>query len=158
LAELEFVNYGELRRVKKLFEVWSWALYGSGDWPALFQTENVMRKFRFVVALGVWPGCVLLLSATGILLSPLPTTAALAGDLAMVALLKYRGERMRADRTAQALLSARERTQEVIERDQSRYRRLVENINDAIIMDDIEGNIRKLRAVRDLGIGIAIEP
>ena len=94
-----------------------------------------------LLALGVWPGCVLIFSTTGILLSPLPTTAALSANLAVVALLNYRVERMRADRTALALVSARERTREVIERDQSRYQRLVENINDAIIMDDIEGRL-----------------
>jgi PAS domain S-box-containing protein len=93
------------------------------------------------VAIGVWPGCVLMLSTTGILISPLPTTAALAANLALVTLLKYRRERLRADRTAQDLVSAHEETQEVIERNESRYERLVENINDAIIMDDIEGRL-----------------
>jgi PAS domain S-box-containing protein len=95
----------------------------------------------FPVAAGVWPVCALILSTTGMLLSPLPTTATLAADLAVVALFNYRRERTRADRTAQALVSAQEKSREMVERSDSRYQRLVENINDAIIVDDVEGRL-----------------
>ena len=91
-----------------------------------------------LVAFGVWPACALALSSAGILLSPLPATAALVIDLGVLTLFQYRRELRRAERTAEELASAREQTKEAIERDEIRYQRLVENINDAIIMNDGE--------------------
>jgi len=91
-----------------------------------------------LVAFGVWPVCALVLSNAGILLSPLPATTALVIDLGVLSLFQYRTEHRRAERTAKELASAREQTKEVMERDETRYQRLVENINDAIIMNDAE--------------------
>jgi PAS domain S-box-containing protein len=93
------------------------------------------------LAVAAWTGCTLVLSATGILLSPLPITAALACNFSVLTLLNYLREKNRADRTERQLGSARERTREVIEESQSRYQRLVENVNDAIVMDDVEGRL-----------------
>ena len=93
-----------------------------------------------LVSLGilVWP-CALWLASTGILLSPLPATVAAAGNVAIFAAFHYRQERVRADRTAEALVSSQEQSQKVIASNESRYRLLVENINDAIVVDDSQG-------------------
>ena len=93
-----------------------------------------------LVSLGVlvWP-CAVWLASTGILLSPLPATIALAGNIGIFALFHYRQEQVRADRTAEALVSSQEQSQKVIASNESRYRLLVENINDAIVVDDSEG-------------------
>ena len=93
------------------------------------------------LAAGAWAGCAFLLAATGVLLSPLPATVALTGNFSVLTLLNYRREKNRADRTERQLDSAQELTREVIEESQSRYRRLVENVNDAIVMDDVEGRL-----------------
>ena len=127
----------------------------AGVWEVLFGmaaamaaiTPMLFTRLRWAIlagsllAIGVWPACVLLLSANGMLLSPLPTTAAVAANLGVVALLSYRRERTRADRTGLELVSTRERSRQTIERNESRYERLVQNINDAIIMDDLEGRL-----------------
>jgi len=101
------------------------------------------------IAVGTWAGCTLLLSGSGLLLSPLPVTAALACSFPVVILLNYVQEKRRAERTQRQLESAEEKTREVLRESESRYQRLVENINDAIIMDDTEGRLvfanRRLR-------------
>jgi PAS domain S-box-containing protein len=81
-----------------------------------------------------WTGCVLLLSTTGFMLSPLPVTAALVCAFPVVTLLNYLLEKQRAERTELQL-------SEVQRESESRYQRLVENINDAIIVDDAEGRL-----------------
>jgi PAS domain S-box-containing protein len=93
------------------------------------------------MAAGVWTGCALALSATGTLFSPLPATAVLGCNLSVLTLLNYLQEKSRADRTEQQLVSTTEHSREVLEESESRYQRLVENVNDAIIMDDIEGRL-----------------
>ena len=85
--------------------------------------------------------CAFLLSATGILLSPLPVTAALICNFSVLTVLNYLREKNRADRTERQLDSAHELTREVMEESASRYRRLVENVNDAIVMDDVDGRL-----------------
>jgi PAS domain S-box-containing protein len=92
-------------------------------------------------AAGAWTGCYFVLSTTGVLLSPLPATAALAGNFALLALLNYLREKKRADQTEQQLDSSQELTREVIAEGESRYQRLVENVNDAIVVDDAEGRL-----------------
>ncbi len=82
------------------------------------------------IAAGTWAGCIFLLSRTGLLLSPLATTAALACVFPVVTLLNYRMERRRAEHTG-----------EVLRESESRYQRLVENINDAIVVNDAAGRI-----------------
>ncbi len=88
-----------------------------------------------------WAGCALLLFRTGLLASPLPITVVLAGDVSAFTLINYRRERTRADRTARQLDSAREATREVIEKSESRYQRLVENISEAIVVYDASGRL-----------------
>jgi PAS domain S-box-containing protein len=90
---------------------------------------------------GTWAGCALLLSRTGLLFSPLAVTAAVAFSFPVVTLLNYRQEKRRAERTERQLASSQEQVREVLREEQLRYRRLVENVNDAIIVDDAEGRL-----------------
>ena len=76
---------------------------------------------------GIWGGCALALSATGLMLSPLPATGVLACNFVALTMLNYRTERKRAERTEALRLES-----------ESRYQRLVENIDDAIITTDRE--------------------
>jgi PAS domain S-box-containing protein len=95
-----------------------------------------------VITLGcVCSGCVILASTTGYLFSPLPLTAVLASTFPAGTLLNYRREKLRAERTEAQLSSEREAAQAVLRESESRYRRLVENINDAIIVDDSRGRL-----------------
>ncbi|MBZ5626600.1 MAG: CHASE2 domain-containing protein [Acidobacteriia bacterium] len=93
------------------------------------------------MAAGVWTGCTVVLSATGMLFSPLSATAALSCNLSVLTLLNYLQEKRRADRTERQLVSTTELSREVLQESESRYQRLVENVNDAIIMDDVEGRL-----------------
>ena len=93
------------------------------------------------MAVGAWCGCAMLLSAGGVLLSPLPATGVLACNFIVLTMLQHRTERKRADQTELQLVSAEERTEEVRQQSESRYRRLVENVNDAIVINDIEGRL-----------------
>src|SRR5262249_46028771 len=90
---------------------------------------------------GVWGGCTLLLSATGLMLSPVAATAAMACAFLVVTLLNYLEEKQRADRTARQLSETQKLSMEALRESEARYRRLVENINDAIIMNDPEGRL-----------------
>src|SRR5262249_12536119 len=90
---------------------------------------------------GVWAGCEWALLGTGILLSPMPATAALAFNSPALTLLNYLLEKKRADRVEEQLAETRERSRRALEESEARYRRLVENINDAIIEDDAEGRL-----------------
>jgi PAS domain S-box-containing protein len=93
------------------------------------------------IAALVWTGCVVVLSASGLLLSPLPAMAALGCNLSVLPLLNYLEEKRRADRTEKQLAATSERSREVLQESESRYQRLVENVNDAIIMDDLSGHL-----------------
>jgi PAS domain S-box-containing protein len=93
------------------------------------------------LAAGAWAGSAILLSATGLLLSPLPASEALACNFSVLTLLNYAQEKKRADRTRRQLDSARELAQEAIAQSELRYRRLVENVNDAIVVNDVEGRV-----------------
>jgi PAS domain S-box-containing protein len=93
------------------------------------------------IAAGVWTGCALLLAGTGLLLSPLPASAVVACSIPVVALLNYGTEKRRAESTEQQLASAEQTALEVQRESESRYQRLVENVNDAIIIDDREGRL-----------------
>jgi PAS domain S-box-containing protein len=86
-------------------------------------------------------GSALLLRSTGVLLSPLPAAVALACASVVVIVLNSRRARRTAERAERQLDSARELTREVREEGESRYRRLVENISDAIVVYDVEGRI-----------------
>ena len=88
-----------------------------------------------------WAGCAFLLSRTGVLLSPLPVTATLLCNFPLVTLLNYLIEKKRAERAEGQLTKAQEYSREVQRESESRYRRLIENVNDAIIMDDVEGKL-----------------
>ena len=97
----------------------------------------------FVLGAGavIWAGCILLLSTTGLLLSPLPATAALACVFPIVTLLNFRTERRRAETSERQLAVSEQHTLEVMREGEARYQRLVENINDAIIVNDAEGRL-----------------
>jgi PAS domain S-box-containing protein len=93
------------------------------------------------VAAAMWACCAFLLSTTGLLFSPLPATAALACPFPIVILLNYLIEKRTAERARQELVSAEEHTREMMRESEARYQKLVENINDAIIVDDIDGRL-----------------
>ena len=93
------------------------------------------------IAAAMWTGSAVTLSTSGVLLSPLPVTAVLACTFVTLTLLNYGAEHHRAERTERQLASAHEKAEEVRQESESRYRRLVENVSDAIITDDIEGRL-----------------
>jgi PAS domain S-box-containing protein len=93
------------------------------------------------LAAGVCAVCAFVLSFRGTLFSPLPATVALACNVPVLTLFRYLRERNRAERAQQQLAAATQRSREVLKESESRYRRLVENVNDAIIMDDVEGRL-----------------
>jgi PAS domain S-box-containing protein len=90
---------------------------------------------------GVSAGCALVMSSSGMLFSPLPAVAALACNLPALTLLHYLQEKNRADQAQQQLVSTRQQSREELQASEFRYRRLVENVNDAIVMDDVEGRL-----------------
>jgi PAS domain S-box-containing protein len=93
------------------------------------------------VIAGAWTGCTLVLSATGMLFSPLAATAVLACNLPVLTLLNYLRQKRRADHAQRQLVSSAQRSLDVLRESESRYHRLVENVNDAIMMDDVEGRL-----------------
>src|SRR5204862_313512 len=107
--------------------LWELLLAMLAGLAATFLLALVRSWWRALIVLGIaaatWVGCAFLLSGTGLLLSPLPVSVALACSFPVVTLLNYRLERRRAERTHE------------------RYQRRVENINDAIIVDDAEGRL-----------------
>jgi PAS domain S-box-containing protein len=109
------------------FHLWELLLALVAGLAATFLLALVCSWWSALIVLGIataaWAGCTLLLSSTGLLLLPLPVTAALACSFPVVTLLNYRLEKRRGERT------------------QERYQRLVDNINDAIIVDDAEGRL-----------------
>ena len=93
------------------------------------------------IVAGVWGGCVWVLLSRGMLFSPLPATAVASFNVPALTLFHYLREKRRADQTQQQLASTTEQSREKLREIEFRYRRLVENINDAIIMDDVEGRL-----------------
>ena len=88
-----------------------------------------------------WAACVWAASSGGLLFSPLPATAMLIGSAPVLAFFQYGRQRTRAERTQRRLLAVKQRSLEELRESESRYARLVENVNDAIIRDDIEGRV-----------------
>jgi PAS domain S-box-containing protein len=95
----------------------------------------------FCCAVGTWAGCAILLSHTGLLVSPLPLTAVVVFSLPAILLVNYGREKQRAESVERQMASERETARDVLRESEFRYRRLVENINDAIIVDDSEGRL-----------------
>jgi PAS domain S-box-containing protein len=93
------------------------------------------------VAAAVWTGCALLLTRAGMLLSPLPATSTLAASCCALTFLSYLDEKRNVERARKQLASAEALTREVRQESELRYQRLVENVNDAIIVDDIVGRL-----------------
>jgi len=127
------------------FHLWELVLAVFAGLATAFVLSLVRSWWSAAMVLGTvaatWAGCTLLLSATGLLFSPLAVTAVLACEFPSVTLLNYLIERRRAERTERQLASAEEYTREVVRENESRYQRLVENVNDAIIVDDAEGRL-----------------
>jgi PAS domain S-box-containing protein len=94
-----------------------------------------------VIAATVWSGCTALLAGSGVIVSPLLATGVLACTFLALALMNYRVERTRAERTERQLVSAHVETEEVRQESESRYQRLVENISDAIITVNPAGRL-----------------
>jgi PAS domain S-box-containing protein len=94
-----------------------------------------------LLAIAGWAGCILAFKTIGVLFSPLPVTAVLACNLLTITLFNYFMEKERADQSNRQLDSTKEFTREVLEKSESRYQRLAENVNDAIVMDDVEGRL-----------------
>jgi PAS domain S-box-containing protein len=86
---------------------------------------------------GVWAVSALAVKVSGVILSPLPASAAIAVMLPVLTVVNYRRQKSTVDRTRRQLVAASEMQKE----SESRYRRLVENINDAIAVDDVEGRL-----------------
>jgi len=125
--------------------VWELALAAIAGMAAALLLARVRSWWSALIVLGsvaaAWAGSTLLLATTGVLFSPLPVTAVLACQFPAVTLLNYLLEKRRAERTERQLESAKEYTQEVVRESESRYQRLVENVNDAIIVNDTEGRL-----------------
>jgi PAS domain S-box-containing protein len=90
---------------------------------------------------GAWAGSWLVLASDRMLFSPLPVTVMLACNVPVLTLINYLQEKNRADRTQQQLAVTRQRSIEELRESESRYQRLVNNINDAIIVDDVGGRL-----------------
>ena len=109
----------------------------------------VLTRLRFLwgalivlgLAVGAWAVCTWALASTGMLFSPLPVTAVLACNLPVLTLLNYRREKTKADAAQRQLEATRELSQAALRESESRYHRLVENVNDAIIVSDLEGRL-----------------
>ena len=117
-------------------------LVGCASTVLLSHTRFLWGALSTVVLAGtVWLVCAIVLSTTGAMYSPLPATAALASALPVLTLLHYLHEKRRADLAQSQLVETLQHSRTVLERSEHRYRRLVENINDAIIMDNVEGRL-----------------
>ena len=86
------------------------------------------------ITVATWAGCALLLAATGVLLSPLAATATVGCCFPLITFLNYRQEKSKAEKTGLELAAVQRESE-------SRYERLVENVNDAIIVNDAEGRL-----------------
>jgi len=101
--------------------------------------RGTLMALGFIAAM--WALCAFLLWRTGLLLSPLPLTAVVGFVLPAVTLLHYRRARQLAEQTESQLASERETARDVLRESEARYRRLVENINDAIVVSDSHGRL-----------------
>jgi PAS domain S-box-containing protein len=81
-----------------------------------------------------WAVCAIAVRFAGVLLSPLALSAVLGVSVPLLALLNYREERLR-------ILSTDRLSREILYETESRYQRLVENVNDAIVVEDAEGRL-----------------
>jgi PAS domain S-box-containing protein len=93
------------------------------------------------LVIATWVGCAVLLRASRVLLSPLPATAAMACSFPVVTLLMNVREKRTTRRAEQQLVSAGELMQEMRQEGESRYQRLVENVSEAITVDDQDGRL-----------------
>lgn len=93
------------------------------------------------VVLAAWIASGLLLVSTGNLISPLPVSAVLAGALSALTIVNYRVERRRADLTQRRLATTTERSRDELRQSEYRYQQLVENVNDAIILVDLDSRL-----------------
>src|SRR5581483_953296 len=75
----------------------------------------------------------------GQLLSPLASSLTLVAGLPFFTLVNYVRQKEIADRTRLRLAETQRQSRDAIAESESRYRRLVENINDAIVVDDLDG-------------------
>lgn len=93
------------------------------------------------IAICVWISCAWILSLTKVLLSPLPALTVLLCNYSVLTLINYWQEKRRADETEQELVSVEKHSQEVLSESERRYQQLVENINDAITINDLSGRL-----------------
>ena len=126
-------------------QVWELVLAMLAGVSATFLLVRVRSQWSTLlipgIAVGTWAGCALLLSGSGLLFSPLPVTAVLASSFPVVTLLNYLVEKRRTAQAERQLASAQEHTREMLREGELRYERLVENVNDAIIIDDERGHL-----------------
>jgi PAS domain S-box-containing protein len=94
-----------------------------------------------VLGAGAWAGCAWAVASSRMVVSPLAVTAILGCNLPVITLLNYLQEKNRADRAQQELVVTTQRSVEVLRESEFRYQRLVENVNDAIIVDDVSGRL-----------------
>lgn len=93
----------------------------------------------FGIGVADWVACALVLKSTGALYSPLPVNVMLVCTLPVVSLISYLQEKNRADRTQKQLNAVTQASLEALRESESRYHRLVDNINDAITVHDPGG-------------------
>ena len=94
------------------------------------------------LAAAAWGACALLLQSEHLLYSPLPVTVALACNVPALTLLNYVKERKRADQAQQKLTAVMQRSLDALRESHARYQRLVDNVNDAIILEDADGRLK----------------
>ncbi len=97
-----------------------------------------------ILACGIaaaWCGSALLLWRGRVWFSPLPVIAVLACEFPAITILNYRREKRRVELTERQLESERATALATLRASESRYRRLVENINDAIVVEDAKGRL-----------------
>ncbi len=101
-------------------------------WSALFAAAIVAAP---------WAICFLLLSKAGIVLSAIPPSTVAAGQCSVLAIAARRREKQLALDTERRLRLDKERALQALETSERRYRQLVENVNDAIIVCDPGGTL-----------------
>jgi PAS domain S-box-containing protein len=90
---------------------------------------------------GAWAVCIFVASSAALLFSPLPATATLVCSLPVLILFDYLQEKGRADTVQRQLVFTKQLSREALRESESRYQRLVENVNDAIIVVGLDGRL-----------------